>query len=128
MFSSVANHVIDAVFEIPGAPTPALVTGFGAVFSDVDIDQVTSIELFDKDGRSLGRFFVPKRTDANGLSFVGVKFDAAVVASVHIVCGNGTLAAGTNDVTDGGPVDLVVVDNFLFGEPAPMPGTAIARR
>jgi hypothetical protein len=128
MFADVASHFIDAVFEIPGAATPALVTGFGAVFSDVDVDQVTSLELFDKDGKSLGRFFVPKRTDANGLSFVGVKFDVPVVASVHIVCGNGNLRADTNDITDGGTADLVVVDNFLFGEPAPVPGTAIARR
>jgi hypothetical protein len=128
MFSAIGGHVIDAVFQIPGAATPAVVTGFGAVFSDVDVDQVTSIELSDQLGRSLGRFFVPLRSDVNGLSFLGVKFDAAVVASVHIVCGNGTLAAGTNDVTDGGTVDLVVVDNFIFGEPAAIVGTTIARR
>jgi len=128
MFAAISSHFIDAVFEVPGAATPAVVTGFGAVFSDVDVDQVTSLELFDKDGKSLGRFFVPKRTDANGLSFVGVKFDVPVVASVHIVCGNGNLRAETNDITDGGTADLVVVDNFLFGEPAPVPGTAIARR
>jgi hypothetical protein len=36
--------VIDAVFQVPGAVTPAVVTGFGAVFSDVDVDQSSSIE------------------------------------------------------------------------------------
>jgi hypothetical protein len=126
MFSAVFGHVIDAVFQVPGAVTPALVTGFGAVFSDVDVAQSSSIELMDKDGRSLGKFFAPTRSDANGLSFVGARFDAAIVARVHIVCGNGNL--GANDVSDGGTVDVVVVDNFIYGEPQAQPGTAMARR
>jgi hypothetical protein len=128
MFSAVGGHVIDVVFQVPGAATPAGVSGFGAVFVDVDVDQVTSIEPKDMNGRSLGRFFVPRRSDANGLSFLGLKFDSAIIASVHIVCGNGTLAAGTNDVTDGGTADLVVVDNFLYGEPAALTATAVAGR
>jgi hypothetical protein len=128
MFSAIGTNVIDASFHIPGAATAGLVTGFGAVFSDVDLDQVTSIEPLDANGRSLGRYFVPRRTDANGLSFLGVKFDAAIVARVRIVCGNGMLGAGTNDLSDGGNVDLVVVDNFIYGEPQPVPATAIATR
>ena len=127
-FSAIGGNVIDAVFRIPGATTPGVVTGFGAVFSDVDLDGVTSIEPMDKDGRSLGRLFVPRRSDTNGLSFLGVKFDQAIVASVRIVCGNGTLGATTNDVTDGGTADLVVVDNFIYGEPQPIPGSASAAR
>ena len=117
MFSAVGSNVIDAVFRVAGDATPAGVTGFGAVFSDVDLDNTSSIELFDKDGHSLGRFFAPRRSDANGLSFVGAKFDAAIVARVKLTCGNGALGAGVNDVTDGGTLDLVVVDNFIYGEP-----------
>jgi hypothetical protein len=128
MFSAVGGHVIVAKFRVPGAATPAAVTGFGAVFSDVDLDQVTSIEPMDKDGRSLGLFYVPRRSDANGLSFLGLKFDQAIVASVRIVCGNGTLGAGVNDLTDGGPSDLVVVDNFIYGEPAAIAAMASATR
>jgi len=117
MFSAVGSNVIDAVFRVAGDATTAGVTGFGAVFSDVDLDNTSSIELFDKDGHSLGRFFAPRRSDANGLSFVGAKFDAAIVARVKLTCGNGALGAGVNDVTDGGTLDLVVVDNFIYGEP-----------
>ena len=117
MFSAVGSNVIDAVFRVAGQATPAGVTGFGAVFSDVDLDNTSSIELFDKDGRSLGRFFAPRRSDANGLSFVGAKFDAAIVARIKIVCGNGALGAGVNDLSAGGTLDLVVVDNFIYGEP-----------
>src|SRR5262245_47830233 len=126
MFSAVFGHEIDALFQVPGATTPAQVTGFGVVFSDVDIAQSSSIELMDKNGRSLGKFFAPARSDANGLSFLGVKFDAAVVASVRIICGNGNL--GANDVSDGGTVDIVVVDNFIYGEPAAIPGAPTAGR
>jgi hypothetical protein len=128
MFSAVGGNVITAEFRVAGATTPAVVTGFGAVFSDVDLDQVTSIEPFDKDGRSLGRYFVQHRTDANGLSFLGVKFDAALIARVRIVCGNGMLGATTNDISDGGTTDLVVVDNFIYSEPQPIPSSSIAAR
>jgi hypothetical protein len=46
-----------------------------------------------------------------------VKFDAAIVASVRITCGTGALGAGVNDVTSGGTLDLVVIDNVIYGEP-----------
>jgi hypothetical protein len=117
MFSAIGTNVIDASFHVAGAATPAIVTGFGVVLSDVDLAQTTSVELFDKNGTSLGRFFAPVRSDANGLSFVGVKFDVATVARVKITCGNGALGAGVNDVSNGGATDLVVVDNVIYGEP-----------
>lgn len=117
LFSAVGSHVIDVSFRVAGAATPAAVTGFGAVFADVDLDHASAIELFDKDGRSLGRYEAPRRSDANGLSFVGARYDDAIVASVRITCGNGTLGAGVNDVTSGGALDLVVIDNVIYGEP-----------
>ena len=117
MFSAVGSNVIDAVFRVAGEQTPAGVTGFGAVFSDVDLENTSSIELFDRQGQSLGRYFAPRRSDANGLSFVGAKLDAAIVARVKITCGNGVLGVGVNDLGDGGTLDLVVVDNFIYGEP-----------
>jgi len=117
MFSAIGSNVIDASFHVAGAATPAVVTGFGVVLSDVDLAQTTSVELFDKNGASLGRTFAPVRSDANGLSFVGVKFDVAIVARVKITCGNGALGAGVNDVSSGGATDLVVVDNVIYGEP-----------
>lgn len=117
MFSAIGSNVIEALFQVAGATTTAGVTGFGVVLSDVDLDNTTSIELFDKDGKSLGRYYAPKRSDANGLSFVGAKYDAAIVGRVKITCGNGALGAGVNDVSSGGTLDLVVADNFVYGEP-----------
>jgi len=117
MFSAIGTNVIDALFQVAGATTAAAVSGFGVVLADVDLDNTTAIELFDKDGKSLGRYFAPKRSDANGLSFVGAKYDASIVARVKITCGNGALGAGVNDLSSGGALDLVVVDNFIYGEP-----------
>src|SRR5574341_354529 len=96
MFSAIGSNVIDALFHVAGEVTPAAVTGFGVVLSDVDIDQKTSIELIDKDGNSLGSFFAPQRSDANSLSFIGVKYDAPIIARVKITCGNGVLGVGLN--------------------------------
>lgn len=117
IFSAVGSNVINALFQVAGQVTPAVVTGFGAVFVDVDRENKTTLEFFDEIGSSLGIYYAPVRSDANGLSFIGVKYDAAVVARVKITCGDGALGAGVNDVTGGGTVDVVVVDNFIYGEP-----------
>lgn len=117
MFSAIGTNVIETLFQVAGATTAAGVSGFGVVLADVDLDNTTSIELYDQDGKSFGRYYAPKRSDANGLSFVGAKYDASIVARVKIICGNGALGAGVNDLTSGGTLDLVVVDNFIYGEP-----------
>ena len=57
------------------------------------------------------------RSDAAGLSFVAVSFPDAVIARVRITLGTGALAAGVNDISAGGTVDLVVFDNVIYGEP-----------
>ena len=49
----------------------------------------------------------------NGLSFLGVVFDDAIVARVEVKYGTGAL--GPNDGE--GDVDVAVMDNFIFGEP-----------
>lgn len=123
IFAPVASNIMDVHFQVAGQPTPALVSGFGAVFSDVDVSAQSSLEFFDKDGKSLGLFYAPQRTDAAGLSFVGAKFDAAIVAVVRITLGTAPLSANVNDISAGGSADLVVVDNFIYGEPKQAPAS-----
>jgi hypothetical protein len=117
IFSPVGSNIMDVLFQVAGRPTPAQVTGFGAVFSDVDIDGATTIEYFDVNGRRLAIVAAPRRSDAAGLSFVGAKFATAVVARVRITLGTGILSAGVADVSAGGSADVVVADNFIYGEP-----------
>ena len=116
-FAPVGSPEMEVLFTVAGSLTPAAVTGFGIVFSDVDREGSTSIKLFDAEGRSLGQYHPPVRSDAAGLSFVGVVFDEAIVAKVVINAGQAAINAGLEDVTDGGNRDLVVTDDFLYGEP-----------
>ena len=123
VFAPLGSPVMDVHFRVAGAPTPASVAGFGAVFSDVDRAGSARLGAFDAQGRSLGRFEVPARSDAAGLSFVGFRFPQPIVARVRITAGTAPLAAGVRDLTSGGTADLVVLDNFLFAEPNALPPT-----
>jgi hypothetical protein len=116
-FAPIGNEVSEVTFRVAGSSTPAAVTGFGAVFSDVDRMGAASIKLFTAQGQSLGQYQAPIRSDENGQSFIGVVFDEAIVARVVIASGQAPLGADEFDVSDGGNRDLVVFDNLLFGEP-----------
>lgn len=121
VFSPVGSNVMDVIFQVAGEPTAAQVTGFGAIFSDVDVEGATKLEFFNAIGTKLATVVAPRRSDAAGLSFVGAKFATALVARVRITLGTGALSALAKDVTGGGTADLVVVDNFIYGEPKRAP-------
>jgi hypothetical protein len=120
IFSPVGSARMDVLFRVAGDTAQATVDGFGIVFTDVDRAGAARIQPFDQEGRSLGVYDAPVRSDANGLSFVGVKFDEAIIANVRIFTGEAAIAPGIYDVSAGGASDLVVVDNLLFGEPRAM--------
>jgi len=117
IFSPVGSNKLDQLFQVAGQPTPAVTRAFGIVFSDVDVADKTTIELFAQDGSSLGSYAAPVRSDAAGLSFLGISYDNTIIARARITLGTGALGANVNDITAGGTVDLVVVDNFIYGEP-----------
>ncbi len=117
IFAAVGSNQLDQEFRVAGQPTPALVRGFGIVFSDVDVADKTTIQLFAQDGSSLGTYSAPVRSDEGGFSFVGVTFAEAIIARVRITLGTGALGATVNDVSAGGTVDVVVLDNLIYGEP-----------
>jgi len=117
---------MDVGFFVAGSTTPATVRGFGAVFTDVDLANTTTIQFFDAAGTSLlGPFIVPSVAGAaETLSFLGVSFATSVVGRVRITSGNAALAAG---VLEGGATDLVVMDDFIYGEPVVV-STAVSLR
>jgi hypothetical protein len=121
LFTPRGDNESDVRFTVAGSNTAAGVHGFGIVFSDVDIDGGSGFEAFGADGLSLGVFRVHARSDARGASFVGVAFRDPVIARVHIFCGSGALAPGELDISAGGLHDLVVMDDFLYGEPVALP-------
>ena len=117
LFTPLGSNVMDALFFVPGTNTPASVFGFAAVFTDVDLANTSSLEFFSLAGQSLGTFFVP--TFNNGLSFIGVLFTDPI-GRVRIRTGN--TAVGPND---GGGVDVVVLDDFIYSEPQSAAAAAV---
>lgn len=117
-FAAVGSNLSNVQFFVAGTNTRALSAGFGVVFSDVDEPGSAAINLIGADGRSYGEFFAPVCPE--GFSFVGVAFDAPVIARVEIKSGKGVLGSNLADVSDrdhAGARDLVVMDDFIYGEP-----------
>jgi len=103
-----------------------MVSGFGAVFTDVDQPDgsgrgkkkgnrgaSTLIEYFGADKKLLFSSFVPASPGDASLSFFGIVFDEPLIARVRITTGD--KAPGPDD----GKKDIVVMDDFIYGEPQP---------
>ena len=117
LFTAIDANVVKANFFNPAAQTTtAKVNGFGAVFSDVDLDAKTTIAYFDAAGNLLYKQGVQAMPGNEGLSFAGLKFDSPCVSSVELTSGTAALGPAVDDDPDNG-VDLVVMDDFIFGEP-----------
>jgi hypothetical protein len=120
LFTSLGSNVLDVNFFLPGTNTPALTNGFGAIFSDVDLANTTSIQLFDKSLNSLGTFVVPATAGSETFSFLGISFADPVIARVRITSGNFPVGTGVTD-QNGDLRDVVTMDDFLYGEPRGVP-------
>jgi hypothetical protein len=132
LFTPVGSNITEASFFIPGTngTVPATVRGFGAVFTDVDQPDgsgpggkhgnrraSTLIEYFDQNPRLLFSSSVPASPGDGSLSFFGIVFDDARIASVRIETGD--VAPGPNDDRRH---DIVVMDDFIYGEPQLLQG------
>ena len=129
LFTPVGSNVTEALFFLPGSngAVPAKVTGFGAVFTDVDQPDgsgpskkrgnrgaSTLIEYFGADGKVLFSSFVPASPGDASLSFFGIVFDEPLIARVRITTGD--TAPGPDDDQN---QDIVMMDDFIYGEPQP---------
>jgi hypothetical protein len=112
LFAPTNSIVTEQTFSVPGSKLPATTTAFGAVFTNVQLANTTSIQFFDPAKKSLGTFSVPTSA-AGGLSFLGVSFkNGELIDRVVITTGNTIL--GPNN---GGAVNVVAMDDFIYGEP-----------
>jgi hypothetical protein len=131
LFTPVGSNITEALFFEPGTggSVPATVSGFGAVFTDVDQPDgsgpgekhgnrgaSTLVEFFGADGQLLFSSFVPASPGDGSLSFFGIKFSDARIARVRITAGD--VAPGPNDDSKN---DIVIMDDFIYGEPQALP-------
>jgi hypothetical protein len=112
----------DVTFSVPGSngATPATVSGFGVVVSDVDSATATNIHFFNAANESMFVLTAPPGTSSNAtLSFVGaVANNGERIAMVRITTGTvGPIVA------DGGfgNADIVVMDDVIYSEPVAVP-------
>jgi hypothetical protein len=118
LFVAVGSTTMDVNFVVAGSNTPALVTGFGTVFGDVNRSGKSTIEFYNAAGTLLLSVPAPVKADAAGLSFAGAVFDSPVVARVRIISGEAALNSTAVDLgKSGGKLDLVALDDFIYGEP-----------
>ena len=131
LFTPVGSNITDALFFLPGSGgnIPATVSGFGAVFTDVDQPDgsgpgekhgnrgaSTLVEFFGINGELLFSSFVPPSPGDGSLTFFGVVFNDARIARVRITTGD--VAPGPDDDRKN---DIVMMDDFIYGEPHALP-------
>jgi hypothetical protein len=123
LFAPLGSNVLDVVFNVPGTQaTVAGVSGFGAVFTDVDVAGSTMLQFFAPDGALLYERAVPALPGNATLSFLGVSFNAGeVVGRVRIVSGNASFGPDESDL-----LDVVAMDDFIYGEPVASAGLTIS--
>jgi hypothetical protein len=127
LFSPIGSTVTVVDFFVPGSAggLAATTRGFGAIFSDVDLPDgsgpggkhgnrkaSTLVEYYGLDGELLYSSFVAAAPGDGGFAFLGIAFDDARIARVRISTGNAVPGAD-----DDRPRDVVVMDDFIFGEP-----------
>jgi hypothetical protein len=114
LFVARGSNVIEIRFVIPGTQIPATVSGFGAIFCDVDDNNNTFMEFYDIAGKQIAEA-QPQPWDG-GLSFLGISFNGGErAAKVVMRLGNAPLATGNVDGQNG--IDVVATDDFIYGEP-----------
>lgn len=121
LFTPVNNNRVGVVFKIPTKNQRAATAGFGTVLTDVDIDNVTWIDFYARNGCLIKRVFAPKMS--RGLSFVGIIVkgksgeNIPVIWRVVMKLGNVSVRRFRNDYRPSKfPGDLVVVDDIIIGE------------
>ncbi|MBL8180973.1 MAG: VCBS repeat-containing protein [Blastocatellia bacterium] len=117
LFTARNTNIMEVNFVIPGTNIPATVNGFGVIFADVDGasgGNRSLIRVYDATGRQLSG--ASASVLDNGLSFVGISFNAGErISRVVIESGNAALSSTNNDGVNG--VDVVAMDDFIYGEP-----------
>ena len=130
LFAPLDSTVTDVSFFIPGGGNiPAMTSGFGVVFADVDSpdggghgvrqckhEGSSQIAYYDAHGKLLYQSAIPSSPGTATLSFFGIVFPEPRIAFARIITGHKDPSEGVDP-----KVDLVVMDDFIYGEPQRIP-------
>jgi hypothetical protein len=125
LFSPVGSNITDVSFFIPGTNglESATVTGFGAIFTDVDLKDSTWIEFFGANNNLIYKQTVaPGIVDDKSLSFLGA-VGSEEIFRVRITSGNTPIGSYAEDPAKG--IDLVAMDDFIYAEPRSVPDSGV---
>lgn len=115
LFTAVNSNVVDLLFFLPGTDVAATTTAFGVIFIDVEVVGGTRLDFFDA-GNALIYTHDALVSGNQGLSFLGAVATAGAISRVRITSGINTIVA--NGVVGNPNDDIVVMDDFLYAEPA----------
>ena len=119
LFTAVNSTVTDVSFFVPGTTNAATTSAFGVIFTDVELADSTRIDFFDVDNVPIFRLFALVAGN-KGLSFVGAVATAGErISKVRITSGTNTIVS--NGVLGNPTDDVVVMDDFIYAEPARIP-------
>jgi hypothetical protein len=121
------DRFIEQTFVVPGTATTALTRGFGAIFTDVEKTDASSIEYLNSNGTSIGKYYVP--AGGNGeTQFLGVLFDKPEISKVILTLGtNAAFSFNGSEFKSFGPenlnegIDIAATDDFVFATPVAVP-------
>lgn len=119
LFTALNSPITDVRFFLPGTSTAATTSAFGLIFTDVEVAGGTRLDFFDAHDTLL--FVRDALAGLNqGLTFLGAVADAGerisrvrITSGVNTIVSNGKLGNAIDDV--------VVMDDFLYAEPAVVP-------
>jgi hypothetical protein len=123
IFSPIDSNITDVSFFIPGTngSVPATVSGFGAIFTDVDLAYSTSLQFYDLGNNLIfDKAVKPGSVSDASFSFLGAIGNAGeLISRVRIISGNTPIGSTADDPAKG--VDIVAMDDFIYAEPKTVP-------
>lgn len=123
IFTAVNSNITDVNFFVAGTSTAGTTSAFGVIFTDVEVAGLTTVEFFDQAGSLI--FSRSALVAGNqGLTFLGAVANAGeAISRVRITAGANTIVA--NGVLGNPNDDVVAMDDFLYAEVVPEPGSLI---
>jgi hypothetical protein len=123
LFTAQNSPITDVNFFHPGTGVAGTTSAFAVIFVDVEVANLTKVEFFDANNNLI--FSRDALVAGNqGLTFLGAVANAGEQFSrVRITSGANTIVS--NGVL-GNPIDdVVVMDDFLYGEVVPEPASIV---